>query len=311
MIQSSSFLPANNRVPQPLYHRPGRPQHDHSPLPPPQTILQPSASHHSPQQSDTNTVAMEPDRKPTKIRVLFPFKVDGKEERYIVRLSRPARGEDVDLFRTEDDRSKVHYHVRDKTPETEEDALLVMWYEQVGPKYWNMVIDRFRDMIPAIVDETNLRAALTKSHPCAEDPYSGHKLYKDLFVDGARIRELEVWMYGKTHVGGAVPEPLYPTWRQTLEAKWSKETQLDHLGQVGLNVPWVEREELVGVWILLKRARPENSVTAKTATKKWEQLKRCRLTHLVPDPDSAAPDPFWAGIEEALREELEEGIVYR
>lgn len=81
----------------------------------------------------------------------------------------------------------------------------------------------------------------------------------------------------------------YPTWRETLHSKEKVEDWV---------VPWVAPELLVGVWIILKKACLEGSLTETAAMKeKWNQL-RCRLTHLIPDASSAAPDPFWAEDDE-------------
>jgi hypothetical protein len=188
------------------------------------------------------------------------------------------------------------------TGSQEKDDRVVTWYNQVGKEYWNMIMDRFRDTIPPGVSEAEVYDELIKSHPCIRDPWTGHTLYKNLLGKKDKIPQLEAWMYGAVAVGNR-SATLYATWRDTLRSKVHKKDK---------KVPWIPQERLLALWIILRRGTPDTVLSQRSNSKrKWEQLKRCKLTYLIPDPESdATPDPFWDGFLEELEEDPQQENLY-
>lgn len=233
----------------------------------------------------------------TGIQPVILFTVKAKES-YTIQLSLPARGEDVDKFRADHQRHQVQAHVEDQA-NPNQDPRLVQWHTQIRPLYWRGVVDRFRPVLPRGVDEGALLRLLSKSHPCIRDPFSGHALHKEVLGKHGKVRKLRAWVCGSGERGDgeACPAALpHPTWRETMAAKARPADRA---------VPSVSREEIVGVWILLKRARLDEDVDRTEQTRrKWDLVRDCRLAHLVSGgtASASAPEPFWLGYEEELRE---------
>lgn len=257
-----------------------------------QNLNLPASTEAPAQQSGTNTAEMP------SINLVVPFQVKGQKGDYTVNLSIPAKAKDIEGFRTEADRAQVTDYV---TGSQEKDDRVVAWYNQVGNEYWNMIIDRFRDTIPRGVSEAEVHGELIKSHPCIRDPWTGHTIYKNLLGKKDKIPQLEAWMYGAVAVGNG-SATLYATWWDTLRSKVNKKDK---------KVPWIPQARLVALWIILRRGNPDTVLSQRAnSNRKWEQLKRCKLTHLLSDPESAAPDTFWDGFLLELEEDPQQDDLY-
>lgn len=271
-----------------------------------QPVSQPSENNHASQQNQslpapTEAPAQQSDTMPG-IQLVLNFDVNTRSGSYTVKLSIPAKGTDIEKFRADADRARVREYVKNTWKPANKDARVVVWYNQVDKKYWDLVMNRFEDTIPPGMSKASVRTLLLKSHPCINDPWTGHYLYKFLLGKHGGIPKLEAWMYGEVAVENGPATP-YATWKDTLRSKVAKDDQ---------KVPWVPQESLVAIWIILKKGCPETVLSElHKPQEKWAQLNRCKLTHLIPDPESVAtPDPFWDGFLEELEEDPEQESLH-
>lgn len=219
---------------------------------------------------------------------------------HTVQLSSPGRLEDFDRIPEADLKA-----IRD-SPEN------AAWHGEVSRLFWRRVMEHNADLLPA--DDARLRRAvfalLCRSNVLIEDLWTAHQVYKSMVLPvhwkpngEPSLLRLKHWM---TRPGGGDNDNA--TWRATLA---SKETDYERL------VPWVPRERLIALCILLRKGHPGEIVRvgpngepvaharvrqSKTmARKKLALVAGCHLLYQCRDADAAPPpSPYWAGFREAL-----------
>ncbi|KUI59729.1 hypothetical protein VP1G_06969 [Cytospora mali] len=199
---------------------------------------------------------------------------------YTVTLSKPPKAEDV-----------MKIHVPDRGNILPKKTLLVTekykdlreWYNDVRDVFWKEIILQFSDTIPRGIS-TEVLQRLRKSHPCINDPWTGHFFYKVMFGAGKKIEKLKVWMYG-TKENTILP---FNNWRETLRAKTDPKDRC---------VPDVTKADVIALWVLIKNGDPRGGFE-KAGRNKWELLKKCKLLQIEGPLET---DEYWAGFEEELK----------
>ncbi|KUI64346.1 hypothetical protein VM1G_11158 [Cytospora mali] len=203
----------------------------------------------------------------------------------VIELSKSPEAGDIDKI-PEADRGEVAY-LKSLTGE-DFSASLRKWYDKVSEVYWAKVVKDFEGIIPP--DSELLEQVftnLTKSHPCINDPWTGHCFYKSKFGAKKQIEKLQVWMYGRAADEEAVLP--FPTWRETLGAKTDKKDR---------TVPHISQADVFALLIILKKGDPNVTIDKvdTNRAKKWKLLGRCKLLQGGP----YGTDEYWAGFQEEL-----------
>ncbi|KAK7734012.1 hypothetical protein SLS53_008007 [Cytospora paraplurivora] len=230
--------------------------------------------------------------------VTFSFEIRGSADRhpYTVYLSRPAQIEDLGQF-DPNDRSYIHEYL--KTNGKQGNAELKQWYKEICPAYWSNIIRLCANDIPAsMVDEVHKQLCASKFG--IKDPWSGHALFKRVWNpsrqdknQGYNIIRLKAWMYGGE-------ETTQQTWRETLR---SKDEEKDRV------VPWVPREVILAVWVIMKEGKAEDP-SNPSMVKKREELEACKLMYQISNQEWVQPDPYWEGFMEELALDPQQEHLY-
>ncbi|ROW11779.1 hypothetical protein VPNG_04937 [Cytospora leucostoma] len=229
----------------------------------------------------------------------FSFEIRGSADRhpYTVQLSRPARFEDLALI-DPDDRAYIHENT--KTNEKQKgNPQLKKWYKEICPAYWSDIISTCAsDIPPSMVGDVHKQLCASKFG--IKDPWSGHALFKKVWNSsrkdnnqGYNILRLKAWMYGDE-------ETTHQTWRETLRSKGDEKDRV---------VPWVPREVILAVWVLMKEGKAQDP-TSHSMVKKREELQACKLMYLVSNQESVQADPYWQGFEDELALDPQQKHLY-
>lgn len=214
---------------------------------------------------------------------------------HTILLSSPGRLEDFDRIPEGDLKA-----IRD-SPEN------AAWHSEVSRLFWRRVMEYNNDIIPpdAAIKQSVL-SLLCRSNILIEDLWTAHQVYKSMALPihwkangEPSLLRLKHWM---------TREGDNSTWRATLA---SKESEYERL------VPWVPRERLIVLCILLRKGHPGDIVRvdlngeplthrkvkqSKTmARKKHALIADCHLLYQCQDAAARPqPSPYWAGFQEAL-----------
>lgn len=215
-------------------------------------------------------------------------------KQYTVQLSIPAQVSDLGLIHLAD-RPCVAKAIGPQA--VYKDPRVRTWVDQILTIYWECVAARFTNSIPASLRQ-EVQASLARGRPFINDPWTGHTLYKAVLGRSGAVQALEIWMYGSSNNN----QLLAQTWRETRRLKNPASAEAKR-------VPYVRREVLLAVWILLKMGDPASDLlnmnsssknTNNTIEKKWMLLRKCKLDYLISSEDPVTPDPYWAGFEQEI-----------
>lgn len=214
---------------------------------------------------------------------------------HTIQLSSPGRLEDFNHIPEGDLKA-----IRD-SPEN------ATWHSEVSRLFWSRVMEYNTDIIPSdAAFQKSVLSLLCRSNILIEDLWTAHQVYKSMALPihwkangEPSLLRLKHWM---------TREGDNSTWRATLA---SKESEYERL------VPWVPRERLIVLCILLRKGHPGDIVRvdlngeplahrkvkqSKTmARKKHALIADCHLLYQCQDA-AAHPPPssYWAGFQEAL-----------
>lgn len=181
------------------------------------------------------------------------------------------------------------------------------WHNEVSQLFWRKVMEYNADIIPpdgAI--QQRVYSLLCRSNILIEDLWTAHQVYKTMVLPvhwkangEPSLLRLKHWL---TQGGNK------PTWRETFDSKAGDYEKL---------VPWIPRERLIALCILLRKGHPEDLSTVKLngeplesrklkqsktmARKKHAWIADCNLLYQCRDAAvEPQPSPYWAGFQEAM-----------
>lgn len=285
--------------------------------------VDPETQRHEPQLStpqstfDSSTRAQTSDSVPENevvAQVLPPINGIEKQTRQfsstknnkllLLTLSKPAQGKDLEDFPWDERYLLLAYS---KTEQGVNDGYFMQWFEDIRRPFWVQALVSFGSQVPATMYNQVLDE-LCVSHPCIAFPWVGHTLYrrilgipkcKEPMKKGiGNLRVLREWMYGEE-------ETTHASWRDALSSKTGEDKK----------IPWVKREKIIAVSLILDCAnaayRKTKAVAAfRNIQVKREMVEKCKLTYLLSNQDHAVPNEYWDGFVEELEKDPEQTNLY-
>lgn len=218
---------------------------------------------------------------------------------HLLNMSNPPQAADLESVPWSE-RHLISAHYRTLQPQNESDEGFKKWYEKIRVPFWTQVRDSFGNNVPKYYDwQREVLAELCRSHPCT-NRWEAHSVCVALLSPDRGLMKLEEWMYGTNAT-------THQTWRDTLSTKTPGFRK----------VPWVQREEILALsvildWVEANSTGPDSTPTRTTTTVRSKRsiLDRCKLTYLISAQEHVLANDYWYGFVEELWQDPDQEYLY-